>query len=167
MHRQFRRYLLTEAQLRDWLGDHPIIGWILSRSGLLGLHRRPLARGVAVGLLVGLTPTVGVQTILMLILAVVFRASFPAAFLVSWISNPFTAPALYFAFNRLGEAVFGQVLAPLLPVGGVLDEAARQILFLGLGSALIAVPAAFLGYWAFLMAWRYSVIRRRRQGGTR
>ncbi|MFB6259926.1 MAG: DUF2062 domain-containing protein, partial [Thiohalorhabdaceae bacterium] len=107
------------------------------------------------GLLVGLTPTVGVQTILMIILCVLIRASFPAAFLVSWVSNPLTAPALYFAFNRLGEAVFGQMLAPLLPADGLADEATRQTVYLALGSGLIALPAALLGYGLFL-AIRWS-----------
>ena len=165
MHRFFRRSLPSEQRIRSWLGDHPIVARILRRSGFLALHRRALARGVAVGLLVGLTPTVGIQTVLMVILCVAFRASFPAAFLVSWVSNPFTAPALYFAFNRLGEAVFGQLLAPLLPATDLADEAARQTVYLALGSALIAIPAATLGYFLFLWGWRYSVLRHRRRLG--
>ena len=146
-------------------GDHPLVARLLARSGFLGLHRRVLARGVAVGLLVGLTPTVGAQTVLMVALCVLLRASFPAAFLVSWVSNPLTAPALYFAFNRVGEAVFGQLLAPLLPATGLAGEAVRQTVYLAVGSALIAVPASLLGYALFLTAWRYSVLHRRRRSG--
>ena len=167
MHRIFRRHLPTEASVRQWLGDHPLAARILARSGFLSIHRRALARGVAVGLLVGLTPTVGVQTILMIVLCVLIRASFPAAFLVSWVSNPLTAPALYFAFNRLGEAVFGQMLAPLLPADGLMGEATRHTLFLALGSGLIALPAALLGYGLFLAGWRYSVVSRRWPGGRK
>ncbi len=162
MRRLFRKSLPSEAQIRDWLGDHPLIARILSRSGFLGLHRRELARGVAVGLLVGLTPTVGMQTIPMILLCVILRASFPAAFLVSWISNPLTAPALYFAFNRLGGAVFGGDLGALPPTTNLAGEVARQTLYLVLGSALVAIPAALLGYGLFLAAWRYSVINQRR-----
>ncbi|MEF8982939.1 DUF2062 domain-containing protein [Thiohalorhabdus sp.] len=165
MHRVFRRHLPTEATVRQWLGDHPLVARILARSGFLSIHRRALARGVAVGLLVGLTPTVGVQTILMILLCVWIRASFPAAFLVSWVSNPLTAPALYFAFNRLGEAVFGRMLAPLLPTEGLVDEATRQTLYLALGSGLIALPVALLGYGLFLAGWRYSVVSHRWPGG--
>ncbi|MFB6261770.1 MAG: hypothetical protein ABEJ96_04245, partial [Thiohalorhabdaceae bacterium] len=59
----FRRHLPSEARIRGWLGDHPLARAILARSGFLGLHRRALARGVAVGLLVGLTPTVGIRAV--------------------------------------------------------------------------------------------------------
>ncbi|MFB6261771.1 MAG: DUF2062 domain-containing protein, partial [Thiohalorhabdaceae bacterium] len=102
------------------------------------------------------------QTVLMITLCLILRASFPAAFLVSWVSNPLTAPVLYFAFNRLGEAVFGHLVSPLLPTAGLLDEAARQTLYLALGSALVALPGAVLGYWLFLAGWRHSVLSRRR-----
>jgi hypothetical protein len=163
MHRLFRRNLPSERQVRYWLGEHPLVARILARSGFLGLHRRVLARGVAVGLLVGLTPTVGFQTILMVLLCLLVRGSFPAAFLVSWVSNPLTAPALYFAFNRLGEAVFGQLLAPLLPATGLASKALEQSMYLAAGSALIALPAALLGYTLFLAAWRWSVLRHRRR----
>lgn len=123
-----------------------------------------LARGVAVGLLVGLTPTVGFQTLLMAGLCFLWRASFPAAFLVSWVSNPFTAPFLYFVFNRIGETVVSDFfgLAPSVP--GFAAEASRQALFLAVGSALVALPAALLGYGLFLQGWRWSVLRQRKEG---
>jgi hypothetical protein len=164
MDRLFRSYLPSEARIRSWLGDHPVFRWVLARAGFLSFHRKALGRGVAVGLFIGLTPTVGVQSLLMIVGCVLFRASFPAAFLISWISNPLTAAPLYFGFNRVGEAVFGHLLAPLLPGDGLAGQAAMQTIYMGLGSLLIAIPASLAGYGLFLGAWRYSVIRRRRRG---
>ena len=163
MRSRLRRLLPSEARVRGLLGSHPVVARLLARSGFLSLHRRALARGVAVGLLVGLTPTVGVQTVILVALCVLLRASFPAAFLVSWVSNPFTAPGLYFTFNRVGKAVFGELLAPLLPATGLAGEAVRQTLYLALGSTLIALPAAVAGYAAFLAAWRLSVLSSRKR----
>jgi hypothetical protein len=165
MHRFFRRNLPTEARLRAWTGERPWVKRMFSQSGFLGLQRRTLARGVGVGLFVGLTPTVGFQTLLMICLCVFLRASFPAAFLVSWISNPFTVGPLYFAFNRLGEALFGDLLRGSLALLGIGSKAAEHTVYLVLGSLLIALPAALGGYWLFLGAWRLSVLRRWRSRG--
>lgn len=162
MHRLFRSYLPSESRIRDWLGDHPVFKWVLARTGFLSLHRKALGRGVGVGLFIGLTPTVGVQSVLMIIGCVIFRASFPAAFVVSWISNPLTAAPLYWAFNRTGQAVFGHLISPLLPGEDLASKAVIQTIYMGLGSLLIAIPVALGGYGLFLGAWRYSVIRRRR-----
>ena len=160
MHRFFRRNLPNEARLRAWTGEHPWIRRMFSRSGFLGLQRRTLARGVAVGMFVGLTPTVGFQTLLMVGLCVLLRASFPAAFLVSWISNPFTAGILYFAFHRVGEALFGDLIGGSLSWFGVGSKAAEHTVYLGLGSLMIALSVSLLGYGMFLWAWRFSVLRR-------
>ncbi|SCX76305.1 DUF2062 domain-containing protein [Thiohalorhabdus denitrificans] len=165
MHRFFRRNLPTEARIRAWVGEHPLMRRLLARAGFFGLDRRTLARGVSVGLLVGLTPTVGFQTPLLILLCVLLRASFPAAFLVSWVSNPLTAAPLYFAFNRTGEAVFGEWLG--LSPSGAAGHAATQTLYLGLGSLLIALPAALAGYFLFLGAWRLSVLYKWRSRSSR
>ncbi|WP_373655355.1 DUF2062 domain-containing protein [Thiohalorhabdus methylotrophus] len=151
--------------MRAWLGNHPLISRFLARSGFFGLHRRTLARGVGVGLFVGLTPTVGIQIFLMAVICLLLRASFPAAFLVSWVSNPLTAPALYFAFNRLGEAVFGDLVRATLTASGMAGKAAMHTAYVGLGSLLIAVPTALLGYTLFLGTWRLSVLRKWRSRG--
>lgn len=153
----FRR---LQVQAREWLDAHPRIARGLARTGCLGMHRRVLARGVAVGLFVALTPTFGFQTALMIAGCVLLRASFPAAFLVSWVSNPVTVGPLYLAFNALGEAIFGRVIRSALQLDGVLGEATFETLFLALGSLLIAVPVAIAGYGLFLWGWQLLAWRR-------
>lgn len=160
------RFLQSRLPSRDqahaWLERHPWIAGALERTGCLHVHRRTLARGVAVGVFVGLTPTVGVQTLLMLIGCIAIRGNFPAAFLVSWVSNPVTLGPLYFAFNGLGEAVFGGIIGPEITISDRADEAAVGLIYLILGSLLIAGPLALAAYVVFIWSWRLLVIRRRR-----
>jgi len=59
-----------------WLGRHPVAEALLDRAGCLHPDRHTLARGVAVGVFVGLSPTVGFQTLLMLLGCVALRANF-------------------------------------------------------------------------------------------
>lgn len=150
--------LRTQAQ--EWLDAHPRVARGLARTGCLGMHRRALARGVAVGLFVALTPTFGFQTALMVAGCVIVRGNFPAAFLVSWVSNPVTIGPLYFAFNRLGEAIFGEVIRSAVHLSGLLAEAMLETIFVGLGSLLIAIPGAAAGYALFLWSWQLLAWRR-------
>lgn len=113
-----------------------------------------LARGIAVGLLVGFTPTVGIQTWMMLAGSFAFRANFIAAFIVSNVSNPFTMAPLYYGFNRLGSWLLQRLPVSHAPVTDTVDEIAQQTLAMFIGSLVIAIPASALGYLAFLWLWR-------------
>lgn len=159
--RILRRWLPSRERTAAWLERHPVVASVLDRTGCLHPDRRTLARGVAVGMFVGLSPTVGFQTGLMLLGCMLVRGNFPAAFLVSWISNPVTIAPLYLAFNRLGEAAFGEVIGPDMQLGGAGGPAA-ELLYLLLGSLLIAGPIAGASYLVFLGAWRAVVMQRRR-----
>lgn len=160
MRRAAHLFHRLRAQAHDWLDAHPRVARGLERTGCLAVNRRALARGVAVGLFVALTPTLGLQTVLMIAGCVMVRGNFPAAFLVSWISNPVTVGPLYFAFNVLGEAVFGVPVRSVIQLGGDAAEAVMETIFLGLGSLLIAVPAAAAGYVLFLWTWQVLAWRR-------
>lgn len=142
------------SRIRQWLDRHPAIARLLERGGSLHVTEYALARGVAVGLFIGLTPTVGIQTLLMLVASLVFRANFPAAFIVSFVSNPFTMAPLYYGFNRLGQWILSWLPVAQTPATALGDEIARETLALLLGSLVIAAPAALLGYLAFLGLWR-------------
>jgi len=160
-----KKWLPTEHRLREWMGSGRLSRWLIARKGVWSLHRRALAGGIAVGLFVGLTPTVGFQTPLILLGALLFRVNFPVAFLALWVSNPVTTPMLYWGFNRLGALVFGELLpwdwlAQMAPYAQMLIQ---QSAFLWLGSLLLAIPAAILGYMGFIWLWRYATIRRWRR----
>ncbi len=67
-----------------------------------------LARGMTIGVFVGITPTIPFHMVLAIMLAFVLRGSKPAAVLGCWVSNPFTIPFLYFGSYKAGLFLFGK-----------------------------------------------------------
>lgn len=146
---------------REWLRAHPRITRWLERMGCLHIHDAAVSRGVATGLFIALTPTAGIQTLIMLFACWLLRANFVAAFAVSWVCNPFTIGPLYFLYHRLGEALFGWLIVPLIRWPGVSGEVIEDGAFMVAGSLLVAPAAAFGGYFlAVWLLWR----RRKRRG---
>lgn len=70
-----------------------------------------IALGVAIGVFVGLTPSVGVQTIMILAVVFLTRPFFyfngTAAMASTYISNPITMAPMYYFWYRLGASVLG------------------------------------------------------------
>ena len=66
-------------------------------------HR--LALGVAIGIFVGWTPTIGFQSAIAILLAVIFKANKVVGLPFVWISNPFTLVPIYWPNYLFGNAV--------------------------------------------------------------
>lgn len=131
-----------------------------------------VARGGAMGLWVALTPTVGIQSMIVLVLAVPLRANVPIAIAMCWITNPLTLVPFYFAFYWLGAILLGQHVAGFSEVGlmigdvisGIPDEHSlvEGLLVLGneivwpmvLGSLILATASAIPMYFAILRIYR-------------
>jgi hypothetical protein len=64
---------------------------------------RYIAMGVAIGVFIGITPTIPFHTILAIIMAFILRGSKPAAIISVWISNPATIPFFYYASYKTGH----------------------------------------------------------------
>lgn len=127
--------------------------------------------GLAVGVFVGLTPTVPLQTILAVPLARLLRGSMIAAAIGVWVTNPLTIPLFYPAFFFLGRALtpYGQAAQlsalnegqDLLALG---TDAALASLFGGLVMGIILAPLAYLLTFKYVdrfQAWERTKIRRR------
>ncbi|MDZ7669732.1 MAG: DUF2062 domain-containing protein [Gammaproteobacteria bacterium] len=144
----------ARVHTRAWLQRHPRWRRFLARTGSLNVDEFTLARGVAVGLFIGLTPTLGVQTPLMLAASMILRANFPAAFLASWINNPLTFAPLYFGMHQAGEYILSLLPVRFDTLPGVGDDIIHGTSSLVVGSLAIALPVCLLGYLAFLYVWR-------------
>jgi uncharacterized protein (DUF2062 family) len=69
---------------------------------------RHIARGMALGVFIGTTPTIPLHTVLVLGLGLLFRQHIAAGYLGSWlISNPLTIPILYVLQYELGIWILG------------------------------------------------------------
>lgn len=163
IHRLLEHAHALMDRCRTWLDRHPRTMAVLERTGCLRFHRRGVARGVAIGLFVALTPTVGVQTLLMLGACLLVRANFPVAFGISWISNPVTLAPLYYGYHRLGDRLFSPVIETGLDLAGYGERAAIEAVYVALGSLLVALPLAAAGYFVTNWGWRRWVVRRRAQ----
>lgn len=166
-----RRHRQHRGRIREWIEAHPRLVRILERGGALHIDETTLARGVAVGLFIGMTPTVGIQTVMMLIAAFAFRANFFAAFIVSNVSNPFTMAPLYWGWNRLGHWLINRLPIEPVAINSLGEEVAYETMAMFVGSLMTALPASVLGYFGFLWLWRKLGLtipgqRRASQAGT-
>lgn len=137
-----------------------------------------LALGVAVGLFVGITPTIPLHTALILILAWILRGNILAALIAATaISNPLTwLPQYYFCW-RLGSWLLPgrlswtriQELLGLLTSGTGFKESLALLGQLGLeavvvmlvGGVLLAIPFTCVGY---LLSFKFfRALRKKRQ----
>jgi uncharacterized protein (DUF2062 family) len=122
-----------------------------------------LARGVAIGIFVGITPTIPLHTILAITLAFILRSSKIAALLFTVIvSNPFTIFFQYYLSWRLGtwltfrdlsweeiQAVLDLISAHTgfrQTVIALSDLGQDALLVLLVGGTSLALPFALVGY---------------------
>jgi uncharacterized protein (DUF2062 family) len=106
------------------------------------------ARGVLVGLLIAMTPTVGVQMVIVFAIWLMIRAVFPTlsfnlviGMAWTWITNVVTAPPLYYVFLVTGRVMLGQ----WEPVTGYQAFRSRIV-------ALMTIDANwFEAFWRFLV----------------
>jgi len=89
--------------------------YILKRLELFFIYRvlhvddtpHRIALGVAIGISVAWTPTIGLQMLLTVLLAALFGANKLVGVPFVWISNPITAPAIYWPSFLLGKLMLG------------------------------------------------------------
>ncbi len=137
-----------------------------------------LARGVALGVFVGITPTIPFHTVQIIALSPLLRANPVAAVVASLvISNPITIPLEYYGAWKVGTMLTGfsipwsEVKALLANVehAGLFDACAilmhksvKLVEAMLAGGFVIALPAALISYFAALRF--YSLMAARRGG---
>ena len=108
-----------------------------------------IARGMALGLFIGMTPTFGIQMFLALIFAFILRQNKIAALIGVWSTNPLTAPIIYGVEYEVGRFFLG---LPRPEVTIEFTSEAMQALGwslaapLSLGSLVVGIPVALIGY---------------------
>ena len=146
---------------------------------LVRLRGDPLviARGIAVGIFVGITPTIPFHTTLTILFCWLFRANLIAAIILNWlVSNPVTIPIEYYLSWKVGTIIFGSTLGSWHEVEIVLASLSHASFWEGvkivgekglsfffsmaLGGIVLGLPCAVLGYMAYL---RWFFIRQKRR----
>ena len=96
---------------------------------ILHLKGQPeeVAGGIAIGVFIGLTPTVPLHTILSVLIAFLMGKSKLAAALGGWIANPFMLPLIYILDYKVGRMITGIEGVPLV----LSDHSVSHLLGLG------------------------------------
>ena len=115
---------------------------------------RTIALGFALGLFVGMSPTIGVQTAIAVFLAVIFGWNKISAAIGVWITNPVTAPVIYSITYFSGAKILGvgHNYAPsedltLSALEKILNKAPDVLWALILGGVIIGFFLAVAGYY--------------------
>ena len=107
----YRRRIFAIMSLSTLLKKalNPKYWWQEFRRQLKELRGKPheISLGMAIGVFIGITPTVPFHTVLAVALAVLLRASKLAAALGVWVCNPLTIPLFYYGSYQLGRFVLG------------------------------------------------------------
>ena len=85
---------------------HTIKNWLAECRELNG-DPRYIARGMAIGIFVSMTPFFPFHTAIALTISVILRGSKRAAAVGVWLSNPLTIPLCYFIIYKLGIFLLG------------------------------------------------------------
>lgn len=134
---------------------HRLLGERLFAPHLWVPSRRTIAGGLALGLFIGFTPTMGAQIIMAGVAAYFLKVNIPMALAGSLVTNPFTAAIIYPLEYKLGVWLVG-VPQPdeLEGYTGMLRNFARYAKPLWAGSLVTGSIAAALAYALVTLLWK-------------
>jgi uncharacterized protein (DUF2062 family) len=102
---------------------------------------RYIATGMAIGVFIGITPTIPFHTAIAIALAFILKGSKPAAAIGVWIANPITIPIFYIGSFKVGTLLLNKPI-PF----DVKFESIQELLSLGLDVTIaMVVGGAILG----------------------
>lgn len=153
LHDRFSRFIPQHHHLNDTL-LHRIIGEKLFDPRIWKPTNKSISGGLAVGLFVALTPTMGVQMFLSVILAYFLRVNIPAAIVACWVTNPLTAPIIYPLQYKLGIWLSGVPRTEeLAGYRGMLKHFVRYAKPLWIGSLISATFCSAFIYAGVFIVW--------------
>ncbi len=146
-------------------GPRERISQMLVRARQLEGNPNELARGMAVGIFISITPIIPFQTVAAILMAFLVRGSKAAAVLGTWLSNPLTIPLVYYVNYKVGCLLLGYESAADRIVFGSLF----QLMELGLAvtSAMMVggvIIGTILGVIAYFVTFYLFVTFRERSG---
>ncbi|MBW2617279.1 MAG: DUF2062 domain-containing protein [Deltaproteobacteria bacterium] len=121
---------------------------------MIRLKDRPhvVALGMALGVFIGCTPTIPIQTAMAVPLAAALRGSKAGAAAGVWVSNPFTVAAFYLADLQVGHWILGWEInfsAPdFFSFFSLLYQAKLLLLAMLVGGVVIGLPMGVIAYVA-------------------
>ncbi len=154
-----KRYLPDGDKVtKNWLLR--LLGPVLFDPLLWHVHRRNVAKGVAIGLFYGFMP-LPVQMFLAAVTALIVRANLPISLALVWISNPITIPPMLFFVYKVGSWLIGPPVDAhhfAWSLTAIAKEVALVWKQVAVGSLVCGAMAAVVGYFVFRLFWRVWVV---------
>ena len=128
------------------------IKWLYDRFLKIRGTPREIALGMALGLFIGFSPTMGLQIIIGVFIASLLKWSKIATLIGVQITNPITAPLIYSPTYYIGAKVIGLETmfvfkgSDLSSLFEMIKQAPQIFLALTIGGVLIGFPVACIGY---------------------
>ncbi len=132
---------------------YKLFGSTILRPEFWSFKPESLARGLALGLFVALTPTIGFQMLLVGLLILFFPGNLPIALAACWITNPITAPPIFYIQYKIGlwlMKITGSLPYKPLDENPVVLSMYDMAGAMWLGSLIVALTAGLFGYWLML-----------------
>ena len=129
--------------------------WKLNVLRLIRLRAEPndIAKGFALGIFIGMTPTFGVQMVIAIFLAMLLEENKIAAAVGVWITNPLTAPFIYALEYESGRLLLGLEYAQLpneLTFSALKSLGWEVMLPMAAGSLLYGTVSSIIAYMVML-----------------
>ena len=123
-----RKHVHLKKKPPVFTGPRERISQMLVRARQLEGHPNEIARGMAVGIFISITPIIPFQTVAAIVLAFLVRGSKAAAVLGTWLSNPLTIPLVYYVNYKVGCVLLGHESA----MDRIVFDSLSQLMELGL-----------------------------------
>ena len=125
-------------------------------------HPNEIALGLALGLFVGMTPSMGFHTAIAVYFAALFKWNKISAAVGVWITNPLTAPVIYGVnyfigakFMGLQKVYFLSEAHGFIRIYKIILKAPEIFWALTIGGIVLGLPIAVAGYY-----FSYSVVQK-------
>lgn len=141
------------------------IAHLFEDPNLFHLNRHCVSRAFAIGLGVAMTPIYGHMPLAAL-LAIWCRANLPISVILVWVSNPLTFPFMLVAEYWVGAQLLGieeKIAIQDLNFQNWLNLIAEIWQPLLLGSVVLSLISALLGFYSIKYFWHWEVVRKWKQ----
>ncbi|MFC1567505.1 DUF2062 domain-containing protein [Thermodesulfobacteriota bacterium] len=122
-----------------------------------------VAVGMAIGVFIGITPTIPLHTVIAVALAFVLRGSKPAAIIGVWFANPITIPLFYWASYEIGMFLLGKSIpfdVKYESIGKLLELGLDVTVAMIAGGAILGILPGIAAY--FITRKIFTKIRSRK-----
>ena len=151
-------------QSPGWLDLKGKIRTFLDRVKKLERDPTYVAKGMAIGVFIGVTPTIPFHTAIAIALAFIFKASKPAAIVGVWFGNPVTIPLFYFGSYKVGALLFRlDISADLkgMPISEIFEMGAEVTAAIMCGGIIIGIPFGIAAFFITRYMFHRLQIRRK------